>query len=171
MIQRAPKLVPRPITFGYLYERLADLSHSNPVTMQCIDPAETLAEKVLSLLRRCAWQWSGHQKNPLDPTLVRHVYDVHQIHKADPATVELARTVFKDLVETDVMEFNGQHPEFDESPGPVLLTTLGLARTNEVLTHQYTDRVLPLIYGNERPSYPEAFGSFELVARTLLEVM
>jgi hypothetical protein len=69
------------------------------------------------------------------------------------------------------MEFNGQHPEFDASPGPVLLNTLGLARTNEVLVHQYTDRVLPLIYGNERPSYPEAFGSFDLVARTLLEVV
>jgi hypothetical protein len=29
------------------YERLADLSPTNPVTMLCIDPAETLAEKSL----------------------------------------------------------------------------------------------------------------------------
>jgi nucleotidyltransferase AbiEii toxin of type IV toxin-antitoxin system len=171
MIQRAPKLEPRLLAFGYLYERLADLSPTNPVTMLCIDPAETLAEKVLSLLRRCAWQWSGHQNNPLDPTLVRHVYDVHQIHKADPATVELARTVFKALVETDIIEFKGQNPGFDRSPGPVLLETLESARKNEALTRQYDDRVLRLIYGNERPTYKEAFGTFELVARTLLEVM
>jgi Nucleotidyl transferase AbiEii toxin, Type IV TA system len=171
MIQRAPKLEPRLLTFGYLYERLANLSPTNPVTMLCIDPAETLAEKVLSLLRRCAWNWSGYQKNALDPTLVRHVYDVHQIHKADPATVELARGVFKALVETDIVEFNRQNPDFDRSPGPVLLATLESARTNEALTHQYTDRVLPLIYGNERPSYNEAFGTFELVARTLLETV
>jgi len=82
-----------------------------------------------------------------------------------------ARTVFKALVETDIIEFKGQNPGFDRSPGPVLLETLELARTNEALTRQYDDRVLRLIYGNERPTYKEAFGTFELVARTLLEVM
>jgi len=53
----------------------------------------------------------------------------------------------------------------------MLLATLESARTNEALTHQYTDRVLRLIYGNERPSYNEAFGTFELAARTLLETV
>lgn len=34
-------------------------------------------------------------------------------------------------VETDIIEFKGQNPGFDRSPGPVLLETLELARTNE----------------------------------------
>ncbi len=42
---------------------------------------------------------------------------------------------------------------------------------HETLSRQYDDRVLRLIYGNERPTYKEAFSTFELVARTLLEVM
>jgi hypothetical protein len=171
LIQRAPKLEPQTLSFGYLHERLASLPLSNPVTMLCIQPSETLAEKVLSLLRRCAWNWGGFQHGEMDPTLVRHVYDVHQITKMDPSTIEVAQSIFQALVTTDVVEFQGQNPEFDLSPGTVLRDTLEKARTSDVLTRQYSLRVLPLIYGPHEVTYQEAFSTFEAVAHTLLSTL
>jgi predicted small metal-binding protein len=171
LIQRAPKLEPQMLSFGYLHERLASLPLSNPVSMLCIQPSETLAEKVLSLLRRCAWNWGGFQHAELDPTLVRHVYDVHQITKMDPSTLEVAQSIFQALVTTDVTEFQGQNPEFDLSPATVLRDTLGKARTSDVLTRQYSLRVLPLIYGPHEVTYQEAFSTFETVAHTLLRTL
>jgi hypothetical protein len=61
LIQRQPLLPFERRQFGYLYEALANRPLSTPVEFNCISIAETLAEKVLSLLRRCADNWDGHQ--------------------------------------------------------------------------------------------------------------
>ncbi|WAC71106.1 nucleotidyl transferase AbiEii/AbiGii toxin family protein [Roseateles sp. SL47] len=91
VIHRHPRLKATPVSFGYLHETLAGLPRSKTVTISCFHVAETLAEKVLSLLRRCHWKWSGLQESEMDPALVRHVYDVHRIMEAQPESSLLWR--------------------------------------------------------------------------------
>jgi Nucleotidyl transferase AbiEii toxin, Type IV TA system len=168
VIHREPRLNTPLLQFGYLHERIAKLKPSALVSFHCVNVAETLAEKVLSLLRRCAWNWGGQQKRVLDPTLVRHVYDVFRIMISDPDQINLAADVFKSIVNQDTLEFKGQNPEFDANPHSVLLKTLEAVRTSEVLQAQYSDRVMPLIYEGAKVSYREAYAQFELAAIKLL---
>lgn len=49
------------------------------VEIQCISVEETLAEKVLSFLRRTAEVRAGRNRAPYDDRLVRHIYDVYAI--------------------------------------------------------------------------------------------
>jgi len=67
LIQRQPLLPLERRKFGYLHESLAKLPATSTLVIDCISVAETAAEKVLSLLRRCAYKWDGHQtKGDLD---------------------------------------------------------------------------------------------------------
>jgi len=68
LIQRTPLLPLERREFGYLHEHIAGIPLSCPLTIECVSMAETAVEKVLSLLRRCAYKWDGHQTNgDIDP--------------------------------------------------------------------------------------------------------
>lgn len=168
VIHREPHLTPHPLTFGYLHERLASLPSTSPVSIPCIQVAETLAEKVLALLRRCAWKWGGHQKDEMDATLVRHIYDVHCIMRDQPQELLLAKNIFAALVAGDAHEFGGRDPDFEVYPKKTLMRTLETARSSDELQRGYAERLLPLIYEGGTVSFAEAFAGFEAAANELI---
>lgn len=169
-IHREPLLPVQQKCFGYLYEALAGLSHSSPITISCISVAETLAEKVLSLLRRCAWKWGGGQTGDLDPALVRHVYDVACVIDQVPDALIDAKSIFPQLVERDCEEFKRQNPVFDSAPFETLKRALKTAKTDSDLRARYGDRLLPLVYEESPKPFDKAFKLFEEVAGELLSV-
>lgn len=170
LIQRNPRLPLEERQFGYLYESIAGLPSSEPLTISCVSVSETAAEKVVSLLRRCAYKWDGHQKHgDLDDTLVRHVYDVARIAEKAPQYLDAARSMFPDLVNSDRDEFKRQNPEFDANLVGVLKRTLVTARTSDVLKTMYQTKLLPLVFDDDRPTYEKSFALFEEVAQSFLD--
>ena len=128
-----------------------------------------MAEKVLPLLRRCAYKWDGHQtKGDIDPALVRHVYDVARISEQSGDSLAAARDIFPQLVMIDRDEFKGQNPEFDVDPVSVLKRTLIAAKENGELKERYMRNLMPLVYDLDPPSFEESFASFEVVAHYFL---
>jgi hypothetical protein len=169
LIQRTPLLPLEKRQFGYLHESLAGLPASLTLSIDCISVAETAAEKVLSLLRRCAYKWDGHQTTgDIDPALVRHVYDVARIVQQMPDSLEAARGIFGQLVLGERVEFKGQNPEFDADPVAVLKRTLVAARGSVELRTRYAQTLMPLVYGSVPPTFEQAFAGFEAVAQELL---
>ncbi len=169
LIQRRPLLPLETCTFGYLYENLAGMTPTEELTISCISVAETAAEKVVSLLRRCAYKWDGHQtKGDIDPALVRHVYDVSRIAEGSPSSLAAAAGIFGQLVENDRVEYERQNPEFDADPIGVLKRTLAAAKTNDVLKQQYSKHLVPLVYGANPPTFEQSFRVFEDVAQSFL---
>ncbi len=169
LIQRQPLLPLEQREFGYLYETLAGLPATSTVSIDCISVAETAAEKVLSLLRRCAYKWDGHQtKGDIDPALVRHVYDVARIVELSGDSLATARSIFPKLVQSDRDEFKGQNPEFDADPVSALKRTLKVAKSNGELPKQYSKHLMPLVYDIDPPTFETSFASFEAVAMDFL---
>lgn len=169
LIQRHPLLPLERREFGYLHESLAGVAPTVTLSIDCISVAETTAEKVISLLRRCAYKWDGHQKNgEIDPALVRHVYDVARIAQKSGDSVVAAKGIFPQLVENDRREFERQNPQFDADPVEVLKRTLLAAKSNGELKKQYNSILLPLVYDLDPPSFEKAFSSFEAVAGELI---
>lgn len=169
LIQREPLLPLERREFGYLYESLAGLQATSSLSIDCISVAETAAEKVLSLLRRCAYKWDGHQtKGDIDPALVRHVYDIARIAEHSAQSLTAAKSIFPQLVQNDRNEFKGQNPEFDADPVGILQRALRAAKTNGELQQQYTKHLMPLVYDMAPPSFEQSFASFEAVAMDFL---
>ncbi|HVW69520.1 MAG TPA: nucleotidyl transferase AbiEii/AbiGii toxin family protein [Steroidobacteraceae bacterium] len=168
LIERPPLLPIEKRTFGYLYENLTGLPQTVEVSIHCISVSETAAEKVLSLLRRCAWKWRGYQEGEMDQALVRHIYDVARIAENASGALGEAQGIFAALVVKDRAEFAGQNPEFDADPVQVLRETLVQAKTHRELQARYEDTLLPLVYEASSPSYARAFSIFEDVANSFL---
>jgi len=98
---------------------------------------------------------------------VRHIYDVHCIFVRNPQLVGVSGQVFAALVQGDVAEFGKQQPDFAEDPLRVLENALTRVGVDEQSRVEYEQNLLPLVYGNFKPHFDEAFASFDQVARAL----
>jgi hypothetical protein len=167
IIHRPPILATNRRRIGYLHESLGGLSATQDIEIECISIAETLAEKVLSLLRRSAWKWSGHQDGEMDPALTRHIYDVHRILAVDAHALQQAQTIFRELVEGELHKFSGQNPDFDANPKWAMKQALDRIESNQDLKDLFEGKVVPLVYGVP-VTYQEGCASFRMAADTLL---
>lgn len=77
--------------------------------IECVSLTETAAEKLVGLTRRRAMELAGESRNP-DPTLVRHIHDLHAIraHIDRPQMVSLAQAISQQ----DAQEFKHQYPAY-----------------------------------------------------------
>jgi hypothetical protein len=133
--------------------------------------AETLAEKVVSFLRRLAQHRQGMMTREWDAALVRHIHDVHCIYQRHPETLADAKSIFPTLVFGDINEFGKQFPPLKDDPKGVLRAALVLAESEQQTITEYNTNLLPLIYGNAKPSFAEAFVSFKIVAEELISAL
>jgi predicted nucleotidyltransferase component of viral defense system len=150
---------------GYLINRLIKADDKELIA-HCQAIEETLAEKVISFLRRLdrvnslGEDWDG--------ALVRHIYDVYCITSADPTIVEKSKICFPDIMQNDAETYRSQQEDFGVNPTAILLKTLAEAEKNTSLAKDYEDKLLPLIFGDVKPSFEDAFANFKVVASTLL---
>jgi predicted nucleotidyltransferase component of viral defense system len=168
LIHRHPVLPAQEQELGFLFDRLVPGVMPFRFKMPVISVAETLAEKVLSLLRRSAKEWRGQTHVVADAALVRHVYDVWRIASEQAQAVEAARDIFPVLVATDVEEYKTQDADFAAAPYPVLRSTLTVARNHQGLRQNFDLRLKPLLFAQDRPDFDTCFETFERVASRLL---
>lgn len=136
--------------------------------MATVTVAESIAEKVLSFLRRYAQHRAGLLRQGWDTALVRHLYDVRCIHLRQPDALAAARHAFPALVAGAQKEFGTQFPDFAAAACAVLSGALRQARSDARIQAEFSGNLLPLIYGDEVPTFEQAFGDFETVAGVLL---
>ena len=164
---RSPVLDTVTCQIGSLADYLAERK-DNTFAAPTVAVAETIAEKVLSFLRRYAQHRAGLTQQDWDTALVRHIYDVHCVHLRHPDIVATAAEAFPELVAGDQKEFGGQFPDFAAAALPVLSGALRQAGADTNIQAEYTKNLLPLIYGNVTPDFAEAFEDFEGIALALL---
>ncbi len=105
-----------------------------------------------------------------DDALVRHIYDTWCIVTTDGAAVDRAIEHFRDLVTFDQREFT-RHAAFCEDPAMCLTQPLEAVGKDSQTVDEYKTKLVPLIYGDARPSFDEAFAVFKRVATTLLATL
>ncbi|MCU7370006.1 nucleotidyl transferase AbiEii/AbiGii toxin family protein [Paucibacter sp. O1-1] len=167
---RTPVLPPQVCRITTLADQLA--GRSDPAfEALVVAVAETVAEKILSFLRRYAQHRAGLMRQAWDTALVRHLYDVHSILQRQPGVLADARRAFPALVASDQKEFGVQFPDFAAAPRQVLGGALRQVRADTKIQAEFTGNLLPLVYGGDTPAFEQAFGDFEKVAATLLDTL
>lgn len=170
LIARTPVLPTETASIGTLADKLAGhtgVAFSVPV----ISVAETLAEKVLSFLRRFALHRSGQMQQNWDKALVRHIYDVHCIMSRKPDVQDACVAAFSALTADDVKEFGYQDEQFAANPGTVLKIALSQIEGDEQSRDEYNHVLLPLVYGTGKFSFDEAWGSFREISQRLISAL
>jgi hypothetical protein len=118
----------------------------------CVSLTETAAEKLVSLTRRTAAERAGVSRAP-DPTLVRHIYDLHALReRIDRGQLaQLAR----EIAAADAEEFGNQDPAYAaDIQGETQKTILAL-QTDPTYRQRYDGFVAAMVYG-DRWAFDEA---------------
>ncbi len=168
---RAPVLPPQLISLTYLTDRFSGLSEDSVADILCVSPAETMAEKVLSFLRRYAQFNAGFNKQSWDDTLVRHIFDVYCMDNLQPNLMSDACLGFPALVAVDQQEFGSQFPAFIDNPKQVLVDSLAAIGCDQDVVAQYEQKLLPLIFSDQKPTFITAFNEFKREAESLLNTL
>jgi hypothetical protein len=132
-------------------------------SIACVSVAETAAEKLVSLTRRTAMQIAGISREP-DPTLVRHIYDLHVIRAHYSA--ELVARLAKEIIPLDAEEFGNQFPSYRDNPEAETRQALAALSADAQHAQRYTQFVRLMVYG-EKPSYEEALSTVTALVKRL----
>lgn len=132
--------------------------------MECASVSETAAEKFVALTRRAGAEMAG-LRDKRDPTLVRHIYDLHVIRaQYDVADVAaLAREVMAADAELRRKDF----PAYEADPAAETLKAVeGIAADAECRS-AYANFCRDMVYGNDVPDFDAAVATLKELAQHL----
>jgi predicted nucleotidyltransferase component of viral defense system len=150
---------------SYLASTLAN-TQTTIATANCQAIEETLAEKIISFLRR--YDRSQHLNEIWDPTLVRHIYDCYCIQATNKEIIKKSKGCFSLLIANDVKEYGNQHESFKLKPFETLANSLEKIEFDATLSVDYQEKLIPLIFGNNKPNFIEVRSTFIGLAKELL---
>jgi hypothetical protein len=158
-LRLAPVMLPVSSFMAEAYGRPPEVAQ-----ISCVGVTETAAEKLVALTRRIAMELAGFSRDP-DPTLVRHIYDLHLMQgHIDPVQVA---TLAREIAAADAQEFRNQYPAYAADIAGETRKALGALRTDPTYRTRYDDFVIAMAYG-ERPEFAMAFSTVvDLTARFL----
>ena len=163
---RPPVLPTAPLPIASMLDVLIQAPRTD-LHVECIGVEETLAEKVLSFLRRTAEARAGRNRADYDDRLVRHLYDVRAIARGRER-LALPHEHFAALVAGDATQFRNQYPEFEEDPvGQMRVVLDALHHEADAFERDYLRFVDELVFG-EPVTFAEARAVFIELAESLI---
>ncbi|MGD0109563.1 MAG: nucleotidyl transferase AbiEii/AbiGii toxin family protein [Rhodopila sp.] len=143
-------------------------AHGRPpevAQIPCVSVTETAAEKLVALTRRIAMELAGLSRDP-DPTLVRHIYDLHLMQPhIDPGQVA---ALARDIAGADAQEFRNQYPAYAADIAGETQKALDALRTDPAYRSRYGDFVIAMAYG-ERPEFDVALSTVAGLAEKTIQ--
>jgi predicted nucleotidyltransferase component of viral defense system len=121
---------------------------------------ETAAEKLVALTWRAGSELAG-LRDERDPTLVRHIYDLHMIREhVDAAAIA---TLAHEVMLADAKKRGDKFPAWQKDPlGETLRTIEGIPK-DKVFTDGYANFQRDMVYG-DRPDFTTAMGTLNTIA-------
>lgn len=129
----------------------------------CSSVLETAAEKLVALTWRAGSELAGLRKDR-DPTLVRHIYDLHTIREHyDPAEVA---TLAHEVMLADAATRGDKFPAWQKDPlGETLRAIAGIPK-DKVFADGYANFQRDMVYGGG-PDFNTAIGALQALADQL----
>jgi predicted nucleotidyltransferase component of viral defense system len=119
----------------------------------CVGLNETAAEKLVALTRRTAMDLAGLSRGEADPTLVRHIYDLHAMRDlVDTSTVAgLAAAI----AAADAVEFGNQYPAYSADIAGETHKALRALQADAKHRDRYDEFMAAMVFG-EKPKFEAA---------------
>lgn len=132
----------------------------------CSSVVETAAEKFVALTWRAGSELAG-LRDGRDPTLVRHIYDLHMIRDAYDMTE--AATLAHEVMLADAATRGDSFPAWKKDPLGETLRAIGGIPKDNVFVDGYANFQRDMVYG-ERPDFTTAMRTLNTLADHLKKV-
>jgi predicted nucleotidyltransferase component of viral defense system len=114
-------------------------------TIECVSILETAADKFVALTRRAGAELAGLVATP-DPTLVRHLHDLHALREHyDPSEVA---ALAREIMRADAAAYGNQFPAYREDPMRETLRAVEGLAADPGYAQQYGEFQRSMVYGN-----------------------
>lgn len=126
---------------------------------------ETAAEKFVVLTRRAGAELAGAQRDP-DPTLVRHIYDLHMIRQHyDSADVAV---LARDIMLADAATYGNQFPAYRDDPLAETLRAVDGIAADPGFAQNYATFQRDMVYG-AAADFETAIATLQTLAELLIK--
>jgi predicted nucleotidyltransferase component of viral defense system len=132
--------------------------------MECTSVVETAAEKFVALTRRVGAELAG-LRDKRDPTLVRHVYDLHVIREQYDAA-DVAALV-REVMAADAQLRRKDFPAYGADPVAETLKAVGRIAADEEYRTAYAGFCRDMVYGDNVPDFDTAVATLKELAQRL----
>ena len=132
----------------------------------CSSVLETAAEKFVALTWRAGSELAGLREER-DPTLVRHIYDLHMIR--DEYDVKAAATLAHEVMLADAATRGDSFPAWKKDPLGETLRAIGGISKDKVFVDGYANFQRDMVYG-EKPDFTTAMGTLNTLADHLKQL-
>jgi nucleotidyltransferase AbiEii toxin of type IV toxin-antitoxin system len=142
-------------------------AHGEPAevtAMECTSVVETAAEKFVALTRRVGAELAG-LRDKRDPTLVRHVYDLHVIREQYDAA-DVAALV-REVMAADAQLRRKDFPAYGADPVAETLKAVGRIAADEEYRTAYAGFCRDMVYGDNVPDFDTAVATLKELAQRL----
>jgi predicted nucleotidyltransferase component of viral defense system len=112
-------------------------------SIACVSVTQTAAEKFVALTRRTAAEIAANSRR--DPTLVRHIYDLHVI-RTHYDTAEVA-TLAREIMPHDAAVFGNQFPAYRANPMAETLRAIQALEAEPGYAQRYAEFCRLMVYG------------------------
>jgi predicted nucleotidyltransferase component of viral defense system len=127
----------------------------------CAAIAEAAAEKFVALTRRAGAEFAGVQREH-DPTLVRHIYDLHVIGEHyDPAEVT---ALAREVMQSDAETYGDQFPAYRDNPLAETLRAVDGIAADPGFAADYATFRRDMVYG-KGPDFATALQTLKSLAQ------
>ena len=133
----------------------------------CVSINETAIEKWVGLTRRIAAIERGYHAD--DETLIRHVYDLNAINKANRITADFF-AIANAIVTNDAKQFRNQHPEYSVDTSAEIQLSLSLLRHKPLWKERYQKFIEEMVYDNAPAiEYEQAINVLEHISAGVID--
>lgn len=133
----------------------------------CVSINETAIEKWVGITRRIAAIERAYHAD--DEPLIRHVYDLNAINKANRITADFF-AIANAIVTNDAKQFKNQHPEYSIDPGAEIKLSLSLLKNKSLWKERYQKFIEEMVYDNTPAlEYERAIDVLENISARVIE--
>jgi predicted nucleotidyltransferase component of viral defense system len=133
-------------------------------SLACVSVTQTAAEKFVALTRRTAAE-RDRPPDERDPTLIRHVYDLHVIRAhCDPAEVA---ALAQPIMQQDAAVFGRQFPPYQENPIAETLHALQALEADPHYAQSYAAFRRDMVYDGDAADYAACLATLRELAKRL----
>ena len=135
----------------------------------CVSVNETAIEKWVGLTRRIAAIERAYHAD--DETLIRHVYDLNAINKADRISANFY-VLAKAIITNDARQFKNQHPEYAVDSSSEIQLSLSLLRHKPLWKERYQKFIEEMVYDNAPAiEYEKAIDVLERISTGVIDTL
>jgi hypothetical protein len=148
---------------GLLFDELSGVNTRPVFHTPCIDLTEAVVEKLVSFPRRLAMYLEDGTRK-LDPALIRHLYDVHEVVSGHPSLIAdhpQLKELMLSAMEKDAKDFARQHDQFLADPVGELNNAMAVVRTEPAFAAIYERFVQVMVYQPSPPVFDVVLCTFE----------